>query len=89
MVHSRPIFFIFVFSIVQLVDKISPMSGFEPWIFDVGSNRSINWATITAIGTITMLVSQIYQLLEKQKRQVGYNRDLISFGTPGSDFTWE
>ena len=33
-------FFTFVFSIVQLVDKILPMSGFKPWISDVGGDRS-------------------------------------------------
>ena len=35
-------FFIFVFSIVQLVDKILPLSGFELLISGVGSNRSTN-----------------------------------------------
>ena len=48
MVHSRPIFFIFVFSIVQLVDKISPMPGFEPWISGIRSDRFSKWATTTA-----------------------------------------
>ena len=46
--HSQPFFFIFVFSIIQFVDKILPMSGFEPRISGVGSNRSTNWATTTA-----------------------------------------
>ena len=41
-------FFIFVFSIVQLVDKILPLSGFELLISGVGSNRSTNWAATTA-----------------------------------------
>ena len=40
--------FIFVFSIVQLVDKILPMSGFELEISGVWSDRSTNWATATA-----------------------------------------
>ena len=35
-------FFIFVFFIVQLVDKILPMSEFEPQISGVGSNLSAN-----------------------------------------------
>ena len=35
-------FFKFVFSIVKLVDIILPMSGFKPWIFDVGSAGSTN-----------------------------------------------
>ena len=41
-------FFIFVFSIVQLEDKIMPMTGFELQISVVGSDRFTNWATITA-----------------------------------------
>ena len=44
-------FFIFVFSIKQLVDnlvdKISLMMGFEPQIFGVGSDSSTNRATTT------------------------------------------
>ena len=38
-------FLIFVLSIVRLVDKILPMSGFEPQISGVRSNHSTNWAT--------------------------------------------
>ena len=43
-------FFIFAFSIliVQLVDKILRLTGFEPRIAGVGSNRSTNWATTIA-----------------------------------------
>ena len=40
--HSRPLFFIFVFSNAQLVDKISAVPGFEPRISGVGSDRSTN-----------------------------------------------
>ena len=47
--QSGPFFFIFVFSIVQLIDKILPMSGFELQISGVRSNRSTNWATTTAL----------------------------------------
>ena len=47
--HSRPLFYsIFTFSILQLVDKILPVSGFKPRISGVGSDRSTNWATTTA-----------------------------------------
>ena len=42
MAHSRPLFFIFVFSIVQLVDQILPMSGFKLRISGVRSDRSTN-----------------------------------------------
>ena len=42
-------FFIFVFSIAQLVDKILLMSGFELQISGVSSNTSTNWATTTAL----------------------------------------
>ena len=38
----------FVISIVQLVDEILPMSGFELQISSVISDRSTNWATTTA-----------------------------------------
>ena len=49
-VISGIFFFIFVVSIViQLVDKILPMLGFEPQISGVGSDRSINWATTSAL----------------------------------------
>ena len=45
-------FFNFVFSIIQLVDKlvdkILSMTGYEPRISDVGSDHSTNWATTTA-----------------------------------------
>ena len=41
-------FFSFVFSIVQLVDKIMQMSGFELRISGVGSDCSTNWTTTTA-----------------------------------------
>ena len=41
-------FFIFVFSNVQLVDKISLISGFERRISGVRSDHSTNWATTTA-----------------------------------------
>ena len=37
-------FLIFVLSIVRLVDKILPMSGFKPQIPGAGSNHSTNWA---------------------------------------------
>ena len=42
------LFFIFIFSIVQLVDKILPMPGFVPRINGVGSDRYTNWATTAA-----------------------------------------
>ena len=42
------LFFIFVFSILQLVDKILPISGFEPRISAVRSDCSTKWATTTA-----------------------------------------
>ena len=45
-------FFIFVFSIEQLVDKlvdkILPMTGFEPWISGVRSDHCTNRATTNA-----------------------------------------
>ena len=43
--HSRPLFLYFCLIcilIVQLVDKILPMTGFKPWISGVGSDRSTN-----------------------------------------------
>ena len=40
--------FIF-FSNEQLEDNFLRMLGFEPWISDVGSARSTNWATNTAL----------------------------------------
>ena len=46
-------FFIFVFSIVQLVDWIFLMSGFELRISDVGNNSYSNWATITALAVFS------------------------------------
>ena len=47
--HSRTLLlFIFDFSIVQLVDKILPVSGFELRISDVLNDCSTNWATTTA-----------------------------------------
>ena len=52
---SQPLFLYFcVFSIVQLVDKILLMSGFEPQISGVGSNRSTNWATTTPRSCTTL-----------------------------------
>ena len=45
-------FFIFVFSNLRLADKTLPMSGFELRISGVGSNRSTNWATTTALPII-------------------------------------
>ena len=46
-------FFIFVFSIIQLVEKmlgiILLMTGFELQISGVGSDRFTNWATTTAL----------------------------------------
>ena len=44
-------FFIFVISIVQLVDKILLMTGFELRISGVGCDCSTNWATTTALKT--------------------------------------
>ena len=40
MAHSWPLFLYFCLSFVQLVDKIMPKSGFDPWISGVRSNRS-------------------------------------------------
>ena len=40
--HSQPFFCILVFSIILLVDKILPMTGFEPRIYGVGSGRCTN-----------------------------------------------
>ena len=45
-------FFIFVFSIVQLADKILPMSGLEPRISGVGSDCSTNCTTTTALKAV-------------------------------------
>ena len=50
--HSRPLFLyfrLFCNLIVQLVDTILPMTRFEPLISGVGSSRSCNWATTTAL----------------------------------------
>ena len=48
-------FFIFVFSIhswqltnVQYINKVLPMTGFEPQTSGIGSDHSTNWATTTA-----------------------------------------
>ena len=38
-----------IFSIVQLVDKISPMKGFELRISGVGSDHSTNWAPTNGV----------------------------------------
>ena len=49
--HSRPLFLyccLFCIFIVQLVDKILPMTGFKPRISGIGSDYSTNWATSTA-----------------------------------------
>ena len=45
--HSRPLFFIFVFSMqltVNLGYKFLPMTGFEPWTSGIGSDRITNEA---------------------------------------------
>ena len=42
------LFFIFIFSTEQMVDKIFPMSAFEPRISGIVSDCSTNWATTTA-----------------------------------------
>ena len=55
-------FFIFVFFIVKLVDKIMPMPGFEPRISGVGSNRSPDWTTTTAQ---RMLIKIFFQQLRQ------------------------
>ena len=50
--RSRPIFLyfrLFCNLIVQLVDKIFPITRFEPLISGVGSSRSCYWATTTAL----------------------------------------
>ena len=68
--HSRPFFFIFVFSGSQLTDKyvrcISlPMSGFKPRISGVGSDRSANCPATRALGWgkhITMINMQASRL---------------------------
>ena len=47
--HSRPLFLYFcLFNTVYLKSRwfiTLPMTGFEPWILCVGSDRSIHWAT--------------------------------------------
>ena len=53
--HSRPLFIYFrllntVYSKqVNVLDKSLPMTGLEPWTPGVGSDRSTNWATTTAL----------------------------------------
>ena len=47
--HSRHLFFIFFHSIVQFLDEILSMSGFKLQISGVGSDRSANCATTTAL----------------------------------------
>ena len=50
--HSRPLFLyfcIFGIFVVQLVDNILPITGFKLRISGIGSNRSANWATTTAL----------------------------------------
>ena len=42
-------FFIFVFSIQLTVNKFLPMTAFKPRTSGIGSDRSINWATITPL----------------------------------------
>ena len=46
-----------------MVDKILPMTGFEPWISGVGSNHSTNWATTTALKAELFTCSQVFNLL--------------------------
>ena len=53
--YSCPLFFIFVFSGLQLTDKFEDfllMSRFEPQISGFGSDRSANCATTTALPSI-------------------------------------
>ena len=54
--HSRPPFFFFFSSFhhntvgsKQMFYKNLAMSGFEPWTSGIGSDRSANWATTTAL----------------------------------------
>ena len=46
--HSRPLFLYFCLFNYKLVDKFLLMTGCEPRISGVGSNRSSNGATTTA-----------------------------------------
>ena len=46
--YSRLLFHYFCLSILQFIDKISPMSGFELWISGFISDRTTNSATTTA-----------------------------------------
>ena len=79
--HSEPlVFFIFVFSNVQLVDKTSQMSGLEPRISGVGSDRSTNWATTTAqqnniFNVVKSFVQQ--QLVLQVWKQVGSDASMF------------
>ena len=60
--------------IVQLIDKILQMTGFEPWISGVGSNRSTNWATTTALELLSYLT---YPKYSSQSKELGSNPDKI------------
>ena len=59
--HSWPLFlqFCLFYLYVQLVDKTSPMLGFEPRTFGVGSDRSTNWATSAAPSFKIILPQQL------------------------------
>ena len=64
--HSQPLFLYFcLFCLLHLVDKISPMSGFELQISGVGSNHSTNWATTTALKNSPMWypIRQVFTFL--------------------------
>ena len=70
--HSWPLFLCFVFSNVQVVDKVLPTSGhptsyLNPRISGVGSNRSTNWAT-TSVLKCNLLIQLIWLILCNIKR---------------------
>ena len=71
-VFKRPIrglfFFIFVFS-VQLRIKSLPMTGFNSQTSGVGSNRSNNWATTTALLSKGVYISRL--IIGRRRRRTG------------------
>ena len=72
------LFLFFVFSILQLVDNILPMTGLELQISPFRSDRSSNWATTTALRVATSLNSYIGQPeLEEESSLIEFEEDFI------------
>ena len=89
--HPRPLFLYFRLSNTQLtankcsieINIFSPLTGFEPRTSGIGSDRSTNWATTTALDLMLSVPAAFTQLEYPNEDMVLFSLIIASYNALG------